>query len=434
MEAAVISQQNSTMAFLKELDLSENATNNLIINDQIKESKERLSNTSLPNKKDEDWKYSKISPWLKKKYSSFRSNDKIDLKQFKSVDLKANLLVFVNGFYRDDLSKISHQQSGVIIQNMTEAIDLFRGDVESHFSKGIEASFFNDLNTVYHGNGVFIKVKKDSIAETPIHLLHIQTGKSNIAQTRNLIILEENSQIDILESQFELNADDCLSNHVSEYFIGKNALLNYTLIEKGSENALIHSNVFVQEDFSKLNSNVFSLENTLIRNNHFAKIIGKDTESRMNGSFMPDANEQIDNRTMLNHQNVRGFSEEVYKGILFKKSSAIFNGKIFVDQKAQQTNAYLNNSNILMDDSARMYSKPELEIYADDVKCSHGSATGDFDTEALFYLQARGIGIDKARNMLIHAFMDEVLAKIENEEIRELGKYYLEARMMKIEE
>ena len=260
MEAAVIGQQNSTAVFLTGLNLKENAPLNLILNDEIKESKSRLIKSSLPNKKDEAWKYSKISPWLKKNYSSFRSNDKIDLKQFKSVELKANLLVFVNGFYRDDLSKISHQQSGVIIQNMTEAIDLFQKDIESHFSKELEPSFFNDLNTLYHGNGVFIKVNKDVIVETPIHLLHIQTGTGNIAQARNLVILEENSQIDILESQFEFNAIDCISNHVSEYFIGKNALLNYSLIEKGSKNALIHTNFFVQEDFSKLNSNVFSLE------------------------------------------------------------------------------------------------------------------------------------------------------------------------------
>jgi Fe-S cluster assembly protein SufD len=244
-----------------------------------------------------------------------------------------------------------------------------------------------------------------------------------------LVILEKNSQLDLIESQLELNASNCISNHVSEYFIGENASLNYTLIQNGSDNAMIHSNHFVQEDFSKINSNVFSLQNALIRNNHGAKIIGKDCETRMNGSFMPGKNEQTDNRTMLDHQNVRGFSEEVYKGILFEKSNAVFNGKIFVDQIAQQTNAYLNNSNILMDDSARMQSKPELEIYADDVKCSHGSATGDFDTEALFYLQARGIGLDNARNMLIHAFMDEVLMKVDSEDIRQVVKGYLDDRM-----
>lgn len=426
---AVLSPENNVQGFINDLQLVESDHANKTLRQKMEFAKEDLFNNPLPHRKAESWKYSKIAPWLKKKYSAFRSNETIDLKQFKSSTLASNLLVFVNGFYRDDLSVLNKQQDGVIIQNMTEAIDLFPNEIASHFGEATQKGFFANLNTVYHSNGVFIKVKENVISENLLHILHIQTGESNIAQSRNMVILEKNSQLDLVESQLELNASNCISNHVSEYFIGENASLNYTLIQNGSDNAMIHSNHFVQEDFSKINSNVFSLQNALIRNNHYAKIIGKDCETRMNGSFMPGKNEQTDNRTMLDHQNVRGFSEEVYKGILFEKSNAVFNGKIFVDQIAQQTNAYLNNSNILMDDSARMQSKPELEIYADDVKCSHGSATGDFDTEALFYLQARGIGIDNARNMLIHAFMDEVLMKVDSEDIRQVVKGYLDDRM-----
>lgn len=430
---AVISPENSVASFIKELNLNENSTNNTSLNKVIEEAKTRLLDSSLPHRKQEDWKYSKIGPWLKKKYSSFRSNDDLDLKQFDSAVINTNILVFVNGYFRDDLSAINSKQDGLVIQNMTEAIDLFPSDIDTYFGKAAKQTFFNDLNTVFHGNGVFIKVDDNVISETPLHIIHVQSGDANIAQSRNLIILGKNSKLDIFESQLELEASNCLSNHVSEYFIGENALLNFSLIQKGSENVMIHSNYYVQDDFSKINANVFSLQNTLIRNNHTASIKGKDCETRLNGSFMPDRNEQTDNRTMLDHQNVRGFSEEVYKGILFEKSNAIFNGKIFVNQIAQQTNAYLNNSNILMDDSARMQSKPELEIYADDVKCSHGSATGDFDTEALFYLQARGISVDTARNMLIHAFMDEVLSKVENEDIQAVIKGYLDARMAKLD-
>lgn len=429
----ISSPENKVSVFLKELTLNESFSDNTKLNEQAEVAKSRLFSTPLPHKKQEDWKYSKIAPWLRKQYSSFRSNDTIDLSQFKSSEIDSNLLVFVNGYFRDDLSDISKSQEGVIIQNMTEAIDLFKEDVETNFGQAIEASFFNDLNTVYHGNGVFIKLDDNIIAETTLHIIHIQTGDNNIAQSRNLFLLGKNSKLDVFESQLDLNSSESISNHVSEYFIGENSLLNYSLIQKGSENAMIHTNVFVQDDFSKLNANVFSLKNTLIRNNHIAQIKGKDCETKLNGSFMPNLNEQVDNRTLLNHQNVRGFSEEVYKGILFEKSNAIFNGKIFVNQIAQQTNAYLNNSNILMDNSAKMQSKPELEIYADDVKCSHGSATGDFDTEALFYLQARGIGADTARNLLIHAFMDEVLSKVENDEIRMIIKWYLDAGMMNLD-
>jgi Fe-S cluster assembly protein SufD len=430
---AVISPENTVVDFINASVLSENTSTNSIVKQQLESAKGRLLNGSLPHRKKEDWKYSKIAPWLKKKYSSYRSNENFDLKKIKSSELKANTLVFVNGYFRDDLSTISNKQEGVHIQNMTEAEDLFTADIEQYFGKGIPNTFFNDLNTLYHGNGVFIKVNDNVVSENLIHLLHIQTGSGNIAQARNLIILGKNSQLEILESQFEHNCEESISNHVSEYFIGENAALNYALIQEGTNNAMIHTNQYVQADFSKLNANVFSLQNALIRNNHSANILGKDCETRLNGSFMPGKGEQIDNRTLLDHQNVRGFSEEVYKGILFEKSNAVFNGKIFVDQKAQQTNAYLNNSNILMDDSSRMQSKPELEIYADDVKCSHGSATGDFDTEALFYLQTRGIGIDKGRNMLIHAFMDEVLSKVENEDIRNCIQWYLDAKMLKLD-
>lgn len=430
---AVISPENSVATFIKELNLAENSTNNTSLNKVIEEAKTRLLDSSLPHRKQEDWKYSKIGPWLKKNYSNFRSNERFDLNQFKSASINSNILVFVNGYFRDDLSSINNKQDGIIIQNLTEAIDLFPSAMNDYFGKATKNTFFNDLNTVFHGNGVFIKVDDNVISESPLHILHIQSGKENIAQSRNLIILGKNSKFEILESQLENEAKNCLSNHVSEYFIGENALLNYALIQNGSENAMIHSNYYEQEDFSKINANVFSLQNTLIRNNHSASIKGKDCETRLNGSFMPGYNEQTDNRTLLDHQNIRGYSEEVYKGILFEKSNAIFNGAIFVDQIAQQTNAYLNNSNILMEDSAIMQSKPELEIYADDVKCSHGSATGDFDTEALFYLQARGISIDTARKMLIHAFMDEVLSKVENEDIQEVIKAYLDARMMKLD-
>jgi Fe-S cluster assembly protein SufD len=430
---AVISSINKVSDFLENIDVTENVVSDGRVQEAINDAKSRLLMSDLPHKKQEDWKYSKIAPWLRKRYKVSRSNEDVAINKLNPLTIQANTLVFLNGFYRDDLSTLKHSQNGVIIQNMTEAIDLFREDFETYFNTGTEDSFFTDLNTVYHSNGVFIKVDENVIAETVVHILHIQTGSETIAQSRNLVILGKNAKIDILESQLELNAQDSISNHVSEFFIKENALLNYTLIQKGSENAAIHSNYFEQEDFSKINSNVFSLQNKLIRNNHRVRSIGKDTETRLNGSFMPGKEEQFDNRTLLDHRNVRGYSEEVYKGILFEKSDAVFYGRIYVDQKAQQTNAYLNNSNILMDDSARMHSKPELEIYADDVKCSHGSATGDFDTEAQFYLQARGIGIESARKMLIHAFMDEVSGKIESPEMRDLVNSYMNERMMKLD-
>ena len=403
------------------------------IQQRVEEASQRFDECMVPDKKQEDWKYSQIGNWLKKEYKVERSNDDIDVNEFKIPSLEANTLVFVNGYYRDDLSEIRFSQNGVIIQNLTESFDLFSLDIEFHFNKHVEHSFFTDLNTLYHGNGVFIKVDDNTLVENPVHIIHIQTGSGVIAQPRNLVIVGKNSKFDIFESQVEVNADNCLTNQVSEFIIGENSQLNYALNQKGENNALIHTNRFVQESSSRLISNIFTLKKAFVRNNHKVSISGNATETHLNGTFMPDVNEQIDNQTLLDHQNTNGYSDEMYKGILFKDSNAIFNGKIYVARAAQKTNAFLNNSNILLDDTAVMESKPELEIYADDVKCSHGSATGDLDEEALFYLQSRGIGKDSARVLLIHAFLGEVLNRIPNEIIRKVISDQVEDRLFEMQ-
>ena len=403
----------------KSLDNSKNTFSHIGIQERLDKAFERLNNYSIPNKKHEDWKYSNIGKWVNSKYKVERSNNDFDIESYKIPGLDANILVFVNGFFRDDLSDVKHIQKGLIIQNFTESCDLFSSDINSHFAKYTEDNFFNDLNTLYHGNGLFLKVDDNTLAEHTVQIVNIQTGNGVISQPRNLFLIGENSELNIVETHVEVDASNCLTNQVSEFIIGKNSRLNYVLSQSGKDNALIHTNRFVQHDHSRLVSNVFTLSKEFIRNNHIVSISGIGTETELNGTFMPKGDEQVDNHTLLDHQNVNGYSKELYKGILFKDSNAIFNGKIFVNQKAQKTNAFLNNYNILLDDNAIMESKPELEIYADDVKCSHGSATGDIDSEALFYLQSRGIGKDSARALLMHSFLGEVLEKVANENVRE---------------
>jgi len=419
--------------FFEALDGVKNRFGHDVIQQRIDRASQRLDECEAPNKKQEDWKYSNIGQWLKKNYKVERSNDDFDIDRYKVSELEANTLVFVNGYFRNDLSNLQYVQKGVIIQNLTESHDLFTGDIETHFDQHVEHTFFSDLNTLYHGNGLFIKVEDNTIAEHAVHFIHIQTGNGVIAQPRNLFVVGNNSKLDVYESQVEVNAENCLTNQVSEFVIGENSQLNYVLSQKGENNGLIHSNRFVQMDDSRLISNIFTLKKAFVRNNHKVSIIGKGTETHLNGTFMPDAGEQVDNHTLLDHQNTNGYSDEMYKGILFNESNAIFNGKIYVARAAQKTNAFLNNANILLDDSAVMESKPELEIYADDVKCSHGSATGDLDSEALFYLQSRGIGIDAARGLLVHAFLGEVLNRIPNETIRKAMSEQLEDRLLEMD-
>jgi len=432
MEAIESVDKVKTM-FYKALEGSKNHFEHELIQDRINQAAKRFDEYEVPNKKQEDWKYSTIRQWLKKEYKTERSNNDFDIGMYEIPGFETNTLVFVNGFFRNDLSNIQFSQKGVIIQNLTESHDLFEKDIESHFDQHVEHNYFNDLNTLYHGNGLFIKVEDNTIAEYQVHIIHIQTGNGVISQPRNLIIIGKNSKLDIIESQVEVNAENCLTNQVSEFVIGENSQLNYVLSQKGENNGLIHTNRFVQKDDSRLISNVFTLKTEFVRNNHKVSIVGNATETHLNGTFMPDSGEQVDNHTLLDHQNTNGYSDEMYKGILFKNSNAVFNGKIYVARKAQKTNAFLNNANILLDDTAVMESKPELEIYADDVKCSHGSATGDLDTEALFYLQSRGIGIDAARGLLVHAFLGEVLSRVPNEIIRKAMSEQIEDRLIEMD-
>jgi Fe-S cluster assembly protein SufD len=390
----------------------------------------RLNRRNSPVPNQEEWKYSKIARWIKKNYTPQRTNEKLDLAEFHIPDLEANVLVFVNGYFRMDLSDVSHHQNGVVVQNLTEAIDLFSDDFEKHLNQNLDHTYFSDLNAAIHQNGVFIKVDSNTVVEHPIHMIYIQHGKSALSNPRNLVLIGDNARLDVMESQVEVAASECLSNQVTEWVIGKNATLNVTLFQQGKNNALINYNAFTQLKDSRLNAFTFSLEKAFIRNNHFVYISGSNTETRLQGAFLPGAGDQVDNHTLLDHQCPHTFSDENYKGILFKDAQGIFNGRIHVHQAAQQTNAFLNNGNLLLDDSAMINTKPELEIYADDVKCSHGSATGDLDEEALFYLRSRGIGENEARALLIHAFVEEVVDKISNKAVQTYIRRKIDDRLL----
>lgn len=401
------------------------------IDKRVQNALARLENNPLPSKQQEAWKYSRIASWLKKTYRVSRNNAIIDISSRLLPNVEANVFVMVNGFFRDDLSMISYPQEGVIIQNMTAAYDLFPGIIENHFDHYTGHTFFSDLNTVYHGNGLFLKVDDNTLAEHPVHFIHIHTGAGVIAQPRNLVVVGKNSRITLTETHVELDANEGMTNLVSECIIEENAQLNYVLTQEGKDNALIHTLRFVQKDNSRLLANVFTLGKKFVRNDHAVTIDGKGCETFLNGAFMPGNGEQVDNHTLFDHLKPHCTSNELYKGILFAGSNAIFNGKIFVNREAQQINAFLNNANILLSDDAVMESKPELEIYADDVKCSHGSATGDIDEEAVFYLRARGIGKESARALLVHAFLEEVTGQINHSGIRESVSKLIKDQLIK---
>jgi len=263
-------------------------------------------------------------------------------------------------------------------------------------------------------DGLFIYVPKNVKIEKPIQLINAVGREENaFVQNRNLIILEEGSELTLIHCDDSYDYKRSLTNTVSEYFINENAKLDHYKIQNLNNNSfLVNSDYFHQERYSTLSTNKMMLNGGLIRNEVYNKLNGEGAESNILGLYLSDKNQHVDNQVFVDHAFPNCQSTELFKGIVDDYAHAVFNGHILVRQDAQKTNAYQNNNNIVLTDKAKINSMPFLEIYADDVKCSHGSTMGQLDEESLFYIRQRGIGIDNARLLLMYAFTAEVIGFI----------------------
>jgi Fe-S cluster assembly protein SufD len=373
-----------------------------------------LEDKGIPNNKQEDYKYCNIEAILRKEFKevdqSFNTLTHEDIAPLK-LDEAINLVV-VNGNYNVDLSeKMIIKRFNVLPLN-----DLFPPEKSRLAS---QAKSKNDaliaLNTTFSGNGFFLEVEKDAIIPMPIHIIYINSGNKNcVINTRNFIHVRANAEVTIVESFFNVGTGKVFSNFVSEKLVEENAKLNcITFQNEGALSYSVNTNQVKTHQYSNYTNSTFTLSGEVVRNNHYIELAAPNCEASLNGLFITKGNQSVDNHTLIDHQMPHGESHELYKGIAKDKSIGTFNGKIFVRKDAQKTNAYQSSKNILMSDDATINTKPQLEIYADDVKCSHGTSTGKIDTEALFYLKARGIGEESARKLLLQAFAQELIDKIE---------------------
>ena len=254
--------------------------------------------------------------------------------------------------------------------------------------------------------------------DLPIQILHITEGEKTCATTRNIIIAEDNSQSNFIEAFHSYNAENTLENSITEVFVGKNTHLHIDKIQVQNDTCYHISTEQVEQDKdSTFTINTVTLNGGLIRNNLNIDVIGENCTTNLNGIYQLKGQQHVDNHTKVDHIVPNCQSNELYKGIIDEKATAVFNGKVFVRRNAQKINAFQSNGNVLLSDDATVNSKPELEIYADDVKCSHGSTTGQLDEEAVFYLRARGLSEKSARKLIVGAFINDVIEKIENEEV-----------------
>ncbi|PRY88029.1 Fe-S cluster assembly protein SufD [Mongoliibacter ruber] len=369
----------------------------------------------LPEIKEEEYKFTAIQRKLEKSITDFSTAKNISLTTAHIQDAlpegyEGDFLVFNNGRVDLELSKLSKQGYEATLLS-SSASDLF-GTIAKN-----EKDVFTAINTSGFEDGIHIQVKKNQKVEKPIHLLFFnQTNEGQVIPTRVLIEIEENAEASFLENSISLDETPYFFNQVVEVKAAQNSKSHYAKLQNESRQAVsvsnFETNIYRDAVFSHT---VISLNGDMVRNNLSLNLLDSGVEGNMYGLYLLNGKTHVDNHTNVDHTKPNSDSNELYKGILADSSRGVFNGKIFVRQDAQKTNAFQQNNNILLSEDATINTKPQLEIWADDVKCSHGCTTGQLDEEALFYLQARGIAKDQAKGLLLFAFAGEILEHISDE-------------------
>ena len=385
------------------------------------ESLKTFEEKGFPSRRDEAWKYTSLNAMLRQNYALFpKAETTIQLKKVKKYflfEIDTYKVVFIDGVYSPFLSDTTHDGLDVCLMSAALSKAKYRNLIDTYFNKITDKEdSLTALNTSYTQEGAYIHIPKSVVAEKPIEIIHFSTGKEKALwlQPRNLIIVDQNAQVQILERHQSLKEHDVVSNSVTEIYTHQDALVDYYKIQNDLSTASLIDNTYISQD---KNSNVrvhtFSLGGKLIRNNLNFYLKGQYCHSTLKGVTLLEDHQHVDHYTLVDHISSNCESHQDYKGVFSEGSKGVFNGKIHVDQSAQKTNAFQQNNNILLDDKATVNTKPQLEIFADDVKCSHGCTVGQLDEEALFYLMSRGIPKKEAKALMTYAFANNVLASVE---------------------
>ncbi len=399
-----------------------------LLNEHRDQAIARLEHLGFPVKGSEEYRYADIESVFKndlqKNFGDIRVTFNIrEIFHCDVPDLDTNLLLLVNGRYYNDGELIKKLPGGIIAGSLAQASKDYPEIVGKHYDRYAGAS--NDglvaLNTAFAQDGIFIYVPEGVKSEKPIQVVNIMISDNDLmAQHRNLFVAENGAEARIVICDHSLSAHRFLTNSVNEVFTGEGAQINLTRIqnEHNGSSQITHSYSH-QEAGSNLTASIISLHGGFIRNNIFVTLNGEHAENHSLGLYLSDKGQYIDNYVHIDHASPNCFSNQLFKGVLDDYASGSFNGRILVRRDAQKTNAYQSNNNILLTDDAKMYSRPQLEIYADDVKCSHGSTMGRLDDNALFYLRSRGVDKREARLMLMFAFAHEVIQNIRVKALQE---------------
>jgi Fe-S cluster assembly protein SufD len=391
----------------------------------------------FPAKKDEQYKYSVLEPYFANGFKRYLQPKTIefnvnDIFRCDVPSLDTHLILLVNGFWYNQTEQMKTLPGGIIVGSLSQAVKQYPDLVKAHLAKlATTADSYVALNTAFITDGLFLYVPKGKVTDKPIQIVNVLISNENLmVQPRNLMVLEPNSEAKIIVCDHTLSNQQFLTNSVTEISVAEGARLNYYKVQNEHNDAIEISHTFVHQaasSYSKVNT--ITLHGGLVRNNMAIKLDGEGAETNTSGIFLTDNKQHVDNSIFIDHAKPNCTSNQLFKGILDEQSTGAFSGRILVDRDAQKTAAYQRNSNLLLTNEAKMNSKPQLEIYADDVKCSHGATVGQIDEEALFYLRARGIGEKEARLMLMSAFSYEVLHEIDIDPLKDRIMDLVEKRL-----
>ncbi|CAL2078522.1 Fe-S cluster assembly protein SufD [Tenacibaculum sp. 190524A02b] len=410
---------SSYVAFENGIDINSD------IHDIRTKALQNFEELGFPSKKLEAWKYTSLNSVLKQDYSLFPDHDTAielaDVKRFFIHDIDSYKIVFIDGKYSSFLSETTHDGMDVCLMSAALSKSKYRPIIENYFNKIAKQDNMTSLNTAFASEGAFIHIPRGVEVEKPIQIINFTTGKENatMLQPRNLIVAENNAHVQIIERHQSLTDNPVLTNCVTEIYTDVHATVDYYKIQNDNTNASLVDNTYIEQQRESVCSvHTFSFGGNITRNNlnFFQK--GERIDSILKGITIIEGKQHVDHHTLVHHIEPNCESHQDYKGIFNERSTGVFNGKVIVEKEAQKTNAYQQNNNVLISDKATINAKPQLEIFADDVKCSHGCTIGQLDDQALFYMQQRGIPKKEAEALLMYAFANTVLESVKIPEVK----------------
>jgi Fe-S cluster assembly protein SufD len=399
---------------------------------------EQFKRLGIPSTKDEYYKYTAVDRQLRTGYHQHFTPVEVQVSSKELADaripgLDAHLIVLVNGRFNEDLSSVEDAADEILIENLADAAENYPKLFNRHFGRYADSTreSFIALNTAFARDGLFVYVPNGTVAKKPIHVLHlVRSEEPRLLQPRNLIVVGQSSEIDLIESFQTLDDTRSFTNGVTEIAVDENAHVDhYTLQLEGTGGSQVYTTQVHQQDNSTFSTNTFTLDGAFTRNNLNIVVDGQNCETNLYGLCLGKGSQHVDNHTIVDHAQPHCHSNELYRSILDDASSGVFNGRVLVREDSQKIDAFQSNKTILLTDEASIDTKPELEIYADDVECSHGATIGQLDEEALFYLRSRGVPERRAKVLLLYAFASDVVDEIDIEPLHSFVDKLVSARL-----